>query len=369
MSQLPFTLILAGGGTGGHVFPALAIAAELKKLRPEARIIFVGTKNRIEERIVPGYGYDFTTLWIGGFQRSLGLQHFLFPLKLLVSTIQSFFLIRHTKPSAVIGTGGYVCGPALAAAVMLGVPAFIHESNSYPGATTRLLASHATRVFLGLDDARRWLREKEHIELVGTPTSDSFEKASKEEALRHFGLDNRKPVVFVTGGSQGSVSINNAVLASVSRLGKRVQLLWQTGPRHFEVIRKATEGTPVGWIGPFIERMDLAYAAADLVVCRAGATTIAELTRVGIPAILVPYPFAAGDHQTHNARSLVESGAALLIPDSDLGSRLSQEIRSLLDNPEKQRGMAVAAKRLGRPEAARVVAERIMEIISKKESA
>ncbi len=366
MPRPPLTFILAGGGTGGHVFPALAIAGELKKQSPDAKILFVGTRKRIEEQIVPAHGYEFKAIWISGFQRKLQLQHLLFPLKVVVSLIQSFFLIRRFKPSAVIGTGGYVCGPVLAVASALGVPGFIHESNSYPGVTTRLLAGRATTVFLGFQNARKWLRESVSAETVGTPTSDMLDTASREEGLAYFGLDRSKQVVLITGGSQGSTAINNAVLTSVAAIAPAAHLIWQTGVRHFEAIRSVVERNRGGWVGPFVDRMDLAYAAADIIVCRAGATTIAEITRIGRPAILVPYPFAAEDHQTYNARSLVDAGAAVLIHDRDLPDRFTQELLSLMNDKDRQKRMAAAAKGLGRPDAGLVVAQKILDNITRE---
>jgi len=360
------TFILAGGGTGGHLFPALAIAEELQKQKPEARLLFVGTKGKIEMRIVPERGYPIRTLWLSGVRRSLSPGNILVPFKIAVSLLQSFALLREVRPAAVIGTGGYVCGPILYTASLLGIPTVIHESNSYPGITTRLLARRVSLLLAAFEDIRRWLPSGRNIEVVGTPTLGSLEHASREEGRSFFGLEPGRKTVLVIGGSQGAASINAAILRMAKQLQQSgIQYIWQTGAREADAL-KAQAGSPAqGWIGAFINRMDLAYAAADVVVCRAGATTIAELTRIGKPAILVPYPHAAEDHQTRNARTLVDAGAARMIPDSEVGTRLERELLELLENSAVQNAMIAAARRLGNPNAARRVAERILQLTGK----
>ncbi len=266
--------MLAGGGTGGHLFPALAIADELRKISPNAEILFIGTRHKIEARVVPHHGYEFKAIWISGFHRSLRPGNLAFPLKVLVSLVQSFFVIRDFKPDVVIGTGGYVCGPVLYAASLLAIATVLHESNSYPGVTTRFLAGRATKVFLGFEHARTWLRRSDNVELVGTPIRDSLGRASRADALRFFGLNPHRKTALIVGGSLGAASINQVVSQSINALTESgLQLIWQTGKNGFEEVIQKISGRNVGWVGAFIERMDLAYAAADLVVCRAGATT------------------------------------------------------------------------------------------------
>ncbi len=357
-------ILLAGGGTGGHLFPALAIADEIKALRPDAQFLFVGTAQKIEARVVPQKGYPFATIWISGFHRNLRPGNLLFPLKLVVSLIQSFVLVRRFRPDVAIGTGGYVCGPVLSVAARLGVPVVVHESNSFPGVTTRLLERRARIVFTAFEATRKWLRRPETMEVVGTPTRAALDAADRETAARTFGLDPAAPTVLVFGGSLGAASINRTVETQLGPWAQEhgVQLIWQTGTSDSP---RAEERSATRWTGPFIEAMDQAYAAADIVVCRAGATTLAEITRLGKPAILVPYPHAAADHQTVNARTLAEAGAAVLVPDAQVESRLTTEVQKLLADAGARMKMHEASRRLGRPDADRVVAERILGLIKR----
>jgi UDP-N-acetylglucosamine--N-acetylmuramyl-(pentapeptide) pyrophosphoryl-undecaprenol N-acetylglucosamine transferase len=354
------TIVLSGGGTGGHVFPALAIAEALKGLKPDLNLVFIGTRDRIEARVVPQHGFQFETIWISGLRRSLRPDNLLVPLKVIVAIVQSFLLMMRLKPSAVIGTGGYVCGPVLFASTMLGIPTVIHESNSYPGVTTRLLARRVQRVFLAFEDAVRWLKDTADTAVVGTPIRSAIGTAPRKQALKFFGLKDGKPVLLVLGGSQGAAAINEEILNCMNDLiHAGVQVIWQTGERHFDEIRMNLGKKKAGWIGPFIEEMEMAYGAADLVVSRAGATTIAELTLTGSPAVLVPYPHAAGDHQTHNAGTLVTAGAAELVREPDI-HRLGTVVLILLKDRARRSAMRNAAKKLGRPDAARIIAQHVL---------
>ena len=357
-------ILIAGGGTGGHLFPALAIADELKKLQPDAVFLFLGTREKIEARVVPQRGYAFRTIWISGLHRRLTLNNLLFPLKVLVSLVQSFFVIRQFHPDVVVGTGGYVCGPVLFIASMLKIPTVIHESNSYPGITTRILAKRATRIFVAFGDAKRWLKRTDHVTVIGTPTREVLGTISTSEGRRFFQIDPAKKTLLVSGGSLGAASINDAVLKSLEELlAGDIQIVWQTGQSDFERVRTAVGDRSVGWVGKFIDRMECAFSAADLVVCRSGATTLAELTRVGKPAILIPYPRAAADHQTHNARSLVDAGAAKMIADRDASAKLGSVALELLNDPHRLEAMGKASARLGRPEAGQAIAATILEMI------
>lgn len=359
-------ILLAGGGTGGHLFPALAIADEIKRLRPNARFLFLGTKDKIEARVVPERGYPFRAIWISGFHRGLKPANLIFPVKVAVSLIQSFSVIRSFKPDAVIGTGGYVCGPILFAASMMGIPTVVHESNSYPGITTRLLAARMTRVFTAFEVTNRWMKRRDNIELTGTPVRASLGTVSRADGARRFGLDPGKPTLLVFGGSLGAASINAALLdAIVPLVDAGLQIVWQTGRPEYERIVAATPRSTAVWIGSFIDRMEDAYAASDLVVCRAGATTIAELTALGKPAILVPYPYAAADHQTMNARTLADAGAAVMIRDVDAAAQLIEAAKSLLQDEQRRADMSAACRRMGRPDAGRRIAETILAMIDR----
>ena len=357
-------ILVAGGGTGGHLFPALAIADEIKKLRPDAEFLFIGNKGKIEARVVPQRGHTFRTIWISGFHRRLTIDNLLFPLKVLVSLVQSFFVIRQFRPDVALGTGGYVCGPVLFVASTLKVPIVLHEANSYPGITTRMLASRATKIFIAFDDVKRWLKRTDRVTISGTPTREILGTVSPSVSREFFQLDPNKKTLLVFGGSLGATSVNNAVLETLDDLlHGGIQLIWQTGQTDFERVRSAIGTMSVGWVGVFIDRMEFAFAASDLVVCRGGATTLAELTRVGKPAIIIPYPHAAGDHQLHNARSLADAGAAVMIVDQDARQTLSSVALGLLRDPERLENMGRTSALLGKPEAGRLIATEILEMV------
>jgi UDP-N-acetylglucosamine--N-acetylmuramyl-(pentapeptide) pyrophosphoryl-undecaprenol N-acetylglucosamine transferase len=356
-------ILIAAGGTGGHVFPAIAIADEIKKVNLNAEFLFVGTKGKIEARVVPQRGYAFANIWISGFHRSFRLDNLLFPIKVVVSLVQSFFLIRKFHPNVVIGTGGYVCGPVLLFASMLRIPTIIHESNSYPGVTTRMLSTRATRIFTAFNATSRWLKYKDNIELIGTPTRDVLGTVSQEHGIRFFNLNPSKKTVLIFGGSLGAASINQVVREMIHELTSAgIQFIWQTGKSGMILVdeMKTEKNT---WVGVFIDKMEYAFAAADVVVCRAGATTVAELTRLGKAAILVPYPHAAADHQTFNAQSLADAGAAIMITDENLKTMLKDELISLLNNENKRQRMNEACRKLGKPNAGSEIAHRILDIV------
>ena len=355
---------MAGGGTGGHLYPALAIADEIRKLSPVSEFLFVGTKGKIEERVVPQRGYRFRRIWISGFHRRPTLGNLLFPVKLVVSLVQSFFLIKEFQPDVVIGTGGYVCGPVLSVASWLRIPTVVHESNSYPGFTTRLLAGRVSKVFIAYEVTKRWLKRADRVELVGSPTREVLGSVSSDDGRKFFSLDPRQRTILVFGGSLGATSINTAILTMIDEfVATGIQLIWQTGQADFDRVQKAVRGKKIGWVGPFIENMEYAYAAAEVVVCRSGALTIAELTRVGLPAILIPYPHAAADHQTLNAQTLVAAGAALVVKDAEIPQHLKTEILGLLADQRRRNTMATESKHLGRPEAGKQIAQKALELI------
>jgi UDP-N-acetylglucosamine--N-acetylmuramyl-(pentapeptide) pyrophosphoryl-undecaprenol N-acetylglucosamine transferase len=360
-------IIFAGGGTGGHVFPALAIAEEIRKIEPDAEVFFIGTKNKIEARVVPGRGYPFRSIWISGWSRRLNPASVLFPIKLMVAMIQSYTLIREIKPDVVVGTGGYVCGPVVRAARLLRIPTVIQEQNSYPGATTRMLARHADRVHITFDETRKYLRRLDNVEMSGNPTRSELDGVSRGAAMKKFGFDPKRPVMLVFGGSQGAVTINNAVLASLPVLERfGGQLLWITGDSMYDGIRKRTAGREGCIVVRFMDDMASAYAAASFALCRAGATTIAELTRTGVPSILVPYPYAAANHQEVNARTLTARGAARMIKDANLGGQLAFVLEEFLTHPASLDTMREEAKKLGKPDAGKVIAESIIKLAARE---
>ncbi len=360
------SILFAGGGTGGHLFPAIAIADEITKLNPTAAIAFVGTKGKIEARVVPDKGYRFYAIWISGFRRTLTAENILFPLKVVVALVQSFFLIKKVKPNVVVGTGGYVSGPVLYVASLLGVPTLVQEQNSYPGVTTRLLSSRVDEVHISFERSRKHLKRTDNVKLTGNPTRDAVGKISREEGARHFDLDPSKKTVLVFGGSLGASLINTAMLeAGTALASSNVQIIWQTGSDDLDGVKKQIkQGHQQERIKvyAFIEKMEYAYAACDLAVCRAGATTVAELARAGVPSILVPYPFAAADHQTENARAMVDSGASVMIRDNELKGDLLTSIKALLQDGTKLKKMSESAHGLSKPDAASTIAQAVMTL-------
>jgi UDP-N-acetylglucosamine--N-acetylmuramyl-(pentapeptide) pyrophosphoryl-undecaprenol N-acetylglucosamine transferase len=361
MGERPLTLVFAGGGTGGHLYPALAIADEIKRRHPDAVIVFVGTEGKIESRVVPARGYPLITIWISGFRRRLSAGTLLFPVKVLVALLQSALILWRKKPDVVIGTGGYVCGPVVAAAQMLGRRTLIQEQNSVPGATTRMLARRADEVHIAFEHSGSYLRRRDNIRLTGNPTRDILGRVTREEGARFFGLDAGKQTLLVFGGSRGAATINAAMTPLAGSLaGEGIQVIWQTGEEDFETLRRAfTEYREEVKLYPFIERMECAYAACDLAVCRSGATSLAELTRTGVPSIFIPYPYAAADHQTENAKAMAEAGAGILVPDADAATLLPAAVRGLLSDRERLQTMGKAARLLGKPGAAGVLADAI----------
>ncbi len=361
-------VLFAGGGTGGHLFPGLAIADTIRKQHPTAAIRFVGTRNKIEARFVPKRGYEFETIWISGFRRSLEPANILFPVKIVVSLAQSFLILRRFRPQVVVGTGGYVCGPVVFVALLMKIPTLLQEQNSYPGVTTRLLSSRATEVHLTFEISRVHFTRQDNLHVSGNPTRSELGTIPRSEGAKAFNLDPMRRTVLVVGGSLGASSLNQATIAILRDLiRQQVQLLWQTGEKDYDrcatsVSRAGKETKDLVRLRKFIDRVEYAYAASDLVVCRAGATTIAELTRVAVPSILVPYPAAAADHQTENARAMVEADAAVLLSDEDVKEKLGTTIRELLGSPEKLYSMAANARSLARPEAAQDLANRIIEL-------
>ncbi len=369
----PLRVIFSGGGTGGHLFPAIAIADEVRKVEPDADILFVGTQDKIEARVVPTKGFSFATIWISGFRRSIRLSNILFPLKLIVAMIQARSIIKHFRPDVVVGTGGYVSGPVLRAAVQARVPTLIQEQNSYPGVTTRLLAKKVNEVHVTFEASKKFLSGARQLFVSGNPTRGDLQGAARDEAMRYFKFDERSTdkTLLIFGGSLGAHTINEAVVEHLDEfMNRKIRLIWQTGKEDFALVRQRADNYRGSscWIGAFIDRMDLAYAASDLVVCRAGATTIAEITRLGKPAILVPYPFAAANHQVENARAIAAQGAAVIIDDQRAKSDLLAKVETLLQSSNLQE-MSHRSKALGMPDAARNIAQRVVALGRMKDRA
>ncbi len=347
-------VVFTGGKTGGHVFPAIAMATEFRKRYPKSRIVFVGTKSGMETKVVPRYGFELLCIPARGLARKSYLANLMLGYHLLAGLWRSWKILNLEKPHLVVGTGGYVSFPVVMLAALMKVPTMIQEQNSYPGISTRFLARFAERVCLSYPDSTGYFPVGSKFKVIGNPVRPDATEGNRIEALRAFGLDQDKKTIFVFGGSQGAHAINRVLLECLNSLKPEWQILWQTGERDLAEVLRKTTGCPIKCaVYPFIHDMKSAYAAADLVVARAGALTLAEITACGKPSILIPYPFAAADHQKHNARTLQKAGAASVILERDLTrERLSSEILSLLSDERTLGRMAEASRRLGKPDAA-----------------
>ena len=337
-------VVFAGGGTGGHVFPALNMAGAIKK-EWNAEFLFFGTKRGLENIKVPEAGYALEYIPAAGFQRRLTTQNISFPWKLYKSMRISKTKLKEFDPHLVIGTGGYVMGPVLKSAQKLGIPTVLQEQNSFPGVTTRLLAKKADLIFLAYSEAKDFLQTQAKIIITGNPIHTEAIEESAEALHRTFHLENDKKVILVFGGSQGAASINQALqeMLLTAGLPKGYQILWQTGMNEIDSVRHFIRENNIQHVQPFpfINGMQRAYAVADFAVCRAGAMTLSELTAAGMPSVLVPYPYAAGNHQYKNAQALQSRKAAVVVKDdADLNTNLSRAIHELAGDENKRRMMS-----------------------------
>lgn len=357
-------VIISGGGTGGHIFPAIAIADEIKRRYPECEILFVGANGRMEMTRVPQAGYPIKGLDIAGLQRKLDVRNFLLPFKVVRSYMQAAAIIKDFKPQVAIGVGGYASAPLLMAAQRKGIPTLIQEQNSYAGLTNKLLAKRALRICVAYPGMEQYFPASKLV-TTGNPVRKEVTQieGKREEALVYFGLDSSRPVVLSIGGSLGARSINQALHHSHSRIAEEgIQLIWQTGKVYFPLV----EGVGSDLIKPsaFIDRMDLAYAAADVIISRAGALSISELCLIGKPAILVPSPYVSEDHQNKNAEVLLKAGAALKVNDSNADSILVDEAIGLIKNTELRKKLAENILTLGRANATEHIVNEVERLVN-----
>lgn len=356
--------IISGGGTGGHIYPAVAIANELKAQYPDAEFLFVGAQDKMEMQKVPQAGYPIEGLWIAGLQRKLTLQNVLFPVKLASSLLKSFRIVKKFKPDVVIGTGGFASGAVLKVASMLGIPTVIQEQNSYPGITNKLLAKKANKICVAYENLERFF-PKEKMMLTGNPVrEDLIEVGSKkEEAVSYFELDASKKTLLVLGGSLGARRINQLIEKELDfLLSKNIQILWQCGKLYLKDYEKYNSKGNVQ-VTAFIDRMDLVYAAADVVISRSGASSVSELCIIGKPTIFIPSPNVAEDHQTKNAKAIVDKNGALLIKESDLDFQFETVFSDLISNENKQIELSQNIKKLALPNATKTIVEEIKKLI------
>lgn len=358
-----YKFILSGGGTGGHIYPAIAIANELKLRFPEAEFLFVGAQDKMEMQKVPQAGYPIKGLWISGLQRKLTLQNALFPFKLLDSLWKSRKIIKAFKPDVVIGTGGFASGPLLQMANMMHIPTVIQEQNSFPGITNKLLSKKADAICVAYENLERFFPKGKMI-LTGNPVRQDLIAidTKRAEAIVHFDLDPEKKTLLVLGGSLGARRINQLIEKELAKItAQDVQIIWQCGKLYFEDYKKYNEANVQ--VLAFIERMDLVYAAADIIVSRAGASSVSELSIVGKPVIFIPSPNVSEDHQTKNAKAIVDKKGALLLKESELDAEFSLVFEALLKDKGKQMQLSENIKQLAMPDATKVIADVIVKLI------
>jgi len=367
--------IVSGTGTGGHIYPALAIAKGLKEKYPGSEILFVGGSYGLESKLVPQAGFQLKTISAAGFKRKFTLQNLTVLGKAIISLGRAWQIMRQFQPQAVVGTGGYVCGPVILAAMLCGIPTLIHEQNAYPGLTNRILAYFARGIAVTFADSKKYFPRAKWLKVTGLPVRSELvnTQVQPEKARQLLNLPVKKRLILSFGGSQGAQSINRAMLQLLKILlaDKEKHFLHVTGPSQYEdfVIQARSLGLKMTNNGnitivPYLNEMPLAMMAADLAVCRAGASTLAELTAAGLPAILIPYPYAAGNHQEHNARSIVNQGAALLVREQELsGAKLAEIIGTLFNSPDILSSMAWSSKKIGRPQALADILEMIATFI------
>ena len=367
-------VLLTGGGTGGHVFPALAVADAIKAMRPDTQFLFVGAEGKMEMERVPQAGYEIVGLPVAGIQRGFSWRsiqrNISFPIKLMRSSRKARGIIRSFQPDVVIGTGGYASGPVMRAAQKMCIPTLIQEQNSYPGITNRLLAKSAVRICVAYDGMEKWF-QADKINLSGNPVRQDILHLSekKNEGLKYFGLDPKRDTIYLTGGSLGAKTLNDAVVEAEQLLSApgAPNLIWQCGRYYHEMYKDSSVAAlPNVHLLPFVDRADLAYAAADLVIARAGALTISELCIVGLPSILVPSPNVAEDHQTKNALALSQIGAARIVRDVDAVEKLIPEALMILENDALSFALGESIRPLGKPNAAKVIAQEAINIAHQK---
>ncbi len=359
-SENKYRFLIGAGGTGGHLYPALAVADKIKELLPESEFLFIGSKDKIEAKVVPAKGYNFKSIIISGFSRKMNLQNLLFPFKMITGFTQALLLAIKFKPHVVIGAGSYVSGPVVWAGAFMGAKAILLEQNSYPGITNRLLEKKAEEIFISFDESRKYFRFPEKLTLSGNPIRPDFKLIDKNKAKEKLQISKEKKTVFIVGGSLGAKSINEAVEKNLEKLKSLdINILWQSGKYYYERFMKYNSESVR--VVDFIDEIALYYSAADLILARAGATTIAELSYLGLPAILIPSPNVAAEHQYKNASALKDIGAAELVKDENIADELFEKVKSLLYDKNKLELLSKNIKNFGKHDAAEVIAKKAIK--------
>ena len=362
-----YKIILSGGGTGGHIYPAIAIADELKSRHPEAEFLFVGAKDRMEMEKVPQAGYKIIGLWITGIQRKLTLKNLMFPFKLISSLMKSKKIIKDFKPDICIGTGGFASGPLLQTATSMGIPTLIQEQNSFPGITNKLLSKKVNKICVAYDNLDRFFPEEKIVKTGNPVRQDLLDIENKvEEGLAYFNLQKGKQTLLVIGGSLGSKRINQLIKKEIDYfLTNNIQVIWQCGKLYYEEYKMDGHNKHMK-LHAYLNRMDLAYAVADFIVSRAGAGSVSELCIVGKPVIFIPSPNVAEDHQTKNALSITEMEAGILIREADLEVDFENKFTQLIKSKDKQKELGDNIKKLALVNATRQIADEVDKLLKNK---
>lgn len=358
-----YRILISGGGTGGHIYPAIAIANELKRRHSDAEFLFVGAKDKMEMEKVPQAGYQIKGLWISGLQRKLTVNNLMFPIKLISSLLRARKIVKRFKPDVAIGTGGFASGPTLKAAASAKVPYVLQEQNSFAGITNKILANKATKICVAYEGMERFFPE-EKIMNTGNPVRSDLVNlnSNKTEAHKHFKLDESKPTLLVLGGSLGARRVNELIGSKLNFFSKHgLQLLWQCGKLYFDDYKNLN--SEYVKVNAFINRMDLAYSAADLIISRAGAGSVSELCIVGKPTLFIPSPNVAEDHQTKNAEALVAKNAALMLSEIKLEKDFESTFIGLLKSKSKQQDLSKNMKQLAKPKATEQIVNEIEKIL------
>ncbi|WP_062056124.1 undecaprenyldiphospho-muramoylpentapeptide beta-N-acetylglucosaminyltransferase [Aquimarina longa] len=360
-------VILSGGGTGGHIYPAIAIANEIKNRFPNASILFVGAKDRMEMQKVPKAGYEIVGLWISGIQRRLTLSNLLFPIKLINSLWRSKKIIKKFKPDIVIGTGGFASGPLLRMAASMKIPTLLQEQNSFPGITNKWLSKKAHKICVAYDHMERFF-PKEKIVKTGNPVRQDLLMidGKRDQGIMKYNLDPEKKTILVIGGSLGARRINQLIEKELSFFAEKdVQVLWQCGKLYYDDYRLYSDQKKVQ-VHQFLDTMDLAYAVADLIVSRAGASSVSELCIVAKPTVFIPSPNVAEDHQTKNAKAIVDQKGAVMLKENELDERFRPTISEIVESKEIQVKLSEAIKKIALPNATSDIVDEIEKIIEHK---
>ncbi|PCJ97366.1 MAG: undecaprenyldiphospho-muramoylpentapeptide beta-N-acetylglucosaminyltransferase [Flavobacteriaceae bacterium] len=360
-----YRFILSGGGTGGHIYPAIAIANELKERYPKAEFLFVGAKDRMEMEKVPEAGYEIVGLWISGLQRKLTLKNAMFPIKLISSLMKARSIVAKFKPHVVIGTGGFASGPLLKMASHKSIPCVLQEQNSFAGITNKLLAKKAQKICVAYDGMERFFPSDKIVKTGNPVRSDLLKNGNSEEAIEFFGLETSKTTLLVLGGSLGARRVNQLIEQKLEFFKNfEMQIIWQCGKLYYDAYKKYNSDSIK--VLSFLNRMDFAYSAADIIISRAGAGSVSELCIVGKPAIFIPSPNVAEDHQTKNAEALATRNAALMIREKDLDENFNDMFSNLYVSKNKQEELAGNIKGLAMPNATKHIVDQIEKLLKKE---